>query len=216
VYVCGYQRGSSGLYVAKYWKNGVEVLLSDGSSAAETTDILIVGNDIYVTGRDGSETLYWKNGVRVVLNDPSYIVLNKIFVDKNDVYLAGLKSVVTGSPVATYWKNGNEVKLSAANGYAGIRDIVVQNGDVYLAGYEKVGTWIVARFWKNGEAITISDPSARGSYAVSIGLRGKDVYVAFNEDTPDYSSRVRYWHNGKATTISETAYTSEVAAMVLK
>lgn len=215
VYVAGYERNSNGFYVAKYWRNGTEVVLSDGSTHAQTSDMIVVGNDIYITGKDAAGALYWKNGTPVVIGSFN-INLIKIFVENNDVYVAGGEYTGAGTVIAAYWKNGNEVKLTADNGYGSIMDMFVQNGVVYAAGYEKIGSWNVARYWKNGEGVTISDPSARGSYAFGIALRGKDVYVGFNEDTPDFGAQTRYWHNGQATTLSETGYRTEGSAIALK
>lgn len=215
VYVAGYERNSNGFYVAKYWKNGTEVILSDGSTHARVEDLAVVGNDIYIVGSDAAGALYWKNGTPVVIRS-SNVILRKIFVDNNDVYVAGSDYTGSGNVIAAYWKNGNEVKLTADNGYASIMDIVVQNGVVYAAGYEKIGSTSVARYWKNGEGTTISAPSARGGYAFGIALRGKEVFVGFNEDPPDHVAKTGYWHNGQVTTLSETGYSTEGLAIALK
>jgi hypothetical protein len=88
VYVAGMQedgepvQGYCGTYykaVAKYWKNGTEVRLSDGTKDAYATSIAVVGSDVYVAGTvyngtsvNGSPNgiaTYWKNGQAIALTD---------------------------------------------------------------------------------------------------------------------------------------------------
>jgi len=61
--------------VAKYWKNGVPVLLSDGTRTAVANAIVVANGDVYVAGFEALSmssgapyiAKYWKNGVPVVL-----------------------------------------------------------------------------------------------------------------------------------------------------
>src|SRR6266487_2211603 len=83
VYISGGEYNGN-QYVAKYWKNGIPVILSDGSTETYTEGIAVSGNDLYVAGQEykGSSEYakYWKNGIPVVLSIPDLhqIAINKI------------------------------------------------------------------------------------------------------------------------------------------
>jgi hypothetical protein len=70
VYVAGWEGdwigrlGGTGS-VAKYWKNGQEVQLTNGSSYAYPSSIALFGSDVYVAGTESNTALYWKNGQTV-------------------------------------------------------------------------------------------------------------------------------------------------------
>jgi hypothetical protein len=66
VYVAGYDGK-----VAKYWKNGTAVKLTDGSQGASANAIFVSGSDVYIAGYDGKVAKYWKNNTPVDLSNGS-------------------------------------------------------------------------------------------------------------------------------------------------
>src|ERR1700742_3753084 len=95
VYVAGSIRVQSGNYVAAYWRNNVQVTLTDGSFSAKAYAIKVVGTDIYVVGTTRAANgayiaTYWKNGVITNLTDNSSIHDGlDIAVNGSDVYVSG-------------------------------------------------------------------------------------------------------------------------------
>jgi len=78
VYVAGSESTANptvGKSVAKYWKNGIAMNLSNGSTSAHASCIAVSGNDIYVAGYESNASndiaTYWKNGIPVFLTEGS-------------------------------------------------------------------------------------------------------------------------------------------------
>ncbi|NJO68360.1 MAG: hypothetical protein HC830_02970 [Bacteroidetes bacterium] len=86
MYVSGYERQvETGKDAAKYWKNGKEVCLTDGTFYSRANAVFVLNNDVYVAGEINPETdvlklattetgmnkiaVYWKNGTMIRLTD---------------------------------------------------------------------------------------------------------------------------------------------------
>ena len=72
-------------YVAKYWKNGTPVVLTDGLQNAVVESIYIFDSEVYAGGYESNGTnnvgKYWKNGNPVSISDGSTISeINSVFV----------------------------------------------------------------------------------------------------------------------------------------
>jgi hypothetical protein len=112
--VKGLTRSGRDLY-ATYWKNGVEIPLTDHSEDYSfAQDIAISGSDVYIIGdvtkgitRDAK---IWKNGQASTL--PSGNMTSGIFAYDGDIYVAGSGEGGFDGGRAMYWKNGNPTFLS--------------------------------------------------------------------------------------------------------
>jgi hypothetical protein len=129
VHVAGWGGKRDGPFYAKYWKNGVEVPLTDQSETNSfAIDIAISGSDVYIVGyvQKGvtSEAKIWKNGVSSPL--PSGTSASSIFVFDNDIYVAGAG---TGTPFerAIFWKNGVPTFISDGSKNVWVSSIFVKN-----------------------------------------------------------------------------------------
>jgi hypothetical protein len=68
--------------------------------------------------------------------------------------------------------------------------------DVYVAGTEFNGYANIARYWKNGKAVSLTDSTA-DAYAEAIVIVGSDVYVTGSEYMGSFNNNVvKYWKNG--------------------
>jgi hypothetical protein len=198
VYVAGKEFG-----VAKYWKNGQAVALTNGQFDAEARDILVIGNDIYLTGSEVNpnstrNARYWKNGiVDSLVNSVSG---SSLAVAGTDVYIAGWGVSSSLEYEAKYWKNGQEVKLTIEQPNSGGHSIAFHNGDVYVAGWD---FW-KAKYWKNGQGISLTTGQSFAT-ATSIKIFEGDVYVAGTESGSNNNYIATYWKNGQAVPLSNGA-----------
>jgi hypothetical protein len=146
---------------ACYWKNEMPVFLYSSSSYVNGVahSIFLSDTNIYVVGRIYSPLLapaleiavYWKNGKATELTDSlSASVANSVFVNGNDVYIAG---GIAGSDRfwrAACWKNGVVTILDSMSSVA--KAITVFENDVYIAGNRGRDT---ALYWKNNKPVIL-------------------------------------------------------------
>src|SRR5665213_2916543 len=214
VYVAGWDDGITGQtpMVAKYWKNGIGINLTNCSYPDAATSIIFSVNDVYVAGYEDDVhgyqfATYWKNGIPVTLpNDSVLNFANSIAVSGNNIYVAGsLGSFFIDRPgprIAKYWKNSNLVNLTDSSERGFASSIAVSGNDVYIAGSvapPSLGGRIVPVYWKNGSAVYLTNDSNNiFSYANSIAVSGNDVYVAGNSIDTTARTIVKYWKNDNA------------------
>ncbi len=212
VYVAGFAYEPSPITrYAMLWKNSSSAgnVLAASAGNAEASAIAISGTDIYVAGRENDDVKIWKNGTALTLSNAANCYITSIAVEGNDVYAAGY----TSSPYRIrYWKNGTSTDIASA-GTTFTTAIAVSNGDVYIAGNDLSGPKQIAKYWKNGVAVSLGD-GIRNSAANGIAVKGTDVYVAGVIFDANNSSYAAIWKNGQATTIGGAG--SQAKAITVK
>lgn len=205
---------------------------------ADATSIAVSGNDVYVSGTQEEQLSptggwsnifaeYWKNGTLVKLSDGSKSTYtSSIAISGTDVYVAGHD--ITRLPdvniegVAKYWKNGVLVNLTNGSTPAMANAITVSGTDVYVAGTQWDGNATqysdgytvyqrnpVAKYWKNGTPVNLTDGS-KWAEARSIAVSGTDVYVAGFED-----GVAKYWKNGSPVILGDVSKNSGAYSIFL-
>lgn len=184
IHVVGVKDLMNGSTTAIYWKDGVAKELTP-DSRSNATAIVVVNNDVYISGKIENKACYWKNGVVTYL--PEGDEANDIKVIGNDVYVAGSNNIV-----ACYWKNGVKTILGNNKGNSIANKIIIEGADVYISGGQSESPFsydFVGLYWKNN----IVNPVVDNGMLNTIDVKGDNVYVAGYEDT-DVRNTV-FWKN---------------------
>ncbi|UII33181.1 IPT/TIG domain-containing protein [Fulvivirga ulvae] len=209
VYVSGYEPKTStntAHRIAKYWKNGSRITLTDGTVHAQAHCIAVVNNDVYVGGQNEFKAAYWKNGAMTVLEE-AFSSVNDIVVVGNDVYVAGQDN----QQRAVYWKNGTAIGLSGGIvAYA----IEVSGNDVYVVGYgtDSESGNVVAKYWKNGTPVNLTDGS-RPAFASDIAIVEDDIYISGSSTNNNGEEIAKYWKNGKPLNLGKNLNARSIAVI---
>lgn len=197
VYISGniYDNGKRKAVV---WKNETPTLLTNGDFYVNTSSIFVKDtNNIYVTGQEKNASgifvaKYWHNQNSIELtNGRKHANAFGVYVDNNDVYVAGYESNMVFSK-AIVWKNGVEQELlHGINSMA--KDVAVYQGDVYVVGYYTGNTQDIATVWKNG----VKTDLPNGHQAEAIYIKDGDIYITgFDRDGLERPI-AKYWKNGR-------------------
>ncbi|MCB0506935.1 MAG: hypothetical protein KDD21_01420 [Bacteroidetes bacterium] len=226
VYVAGYENNGHAS-IAKYWKNGTAVSLSDGTYSAAVNSIFLQGDDIYTAGYEYSGNLqlakYWKNGTSNILGTDASSA-NSIVVKDNDVYVGGWE-IVSGSDVPRYWSNGTGTTIKVNDPI--ISTVVLGNGqctgiylngnNAYSVGYYRnsqgrFSPWETTNGFSPANTIPNND---KHSYANALFVSGSDKYVAGNQNSATTGlAMATIWKNGVATTLTDGNNSTGVATAV--
>lgn len=203
--------------VAKYWKNGSGIDLTDGIHPARALGIALSGEQVFIAGGqfDGQldRAVYWRNGTPVTLPDRgSGAFAVGIAVSGSDVFVVGWSGdpAKYGIPEATLWKNGTPTVLTDGTGWAQANAVAVSGTDVHVVGWEYQANQVDpthifftshAVHWKNGVKTTLTAPASGGG-ATGIALSGPDVYICGNEFLDRYGV-AKVWKNGVPTVLTD-------------
>lgn len=207
VYIAGYIGNT-----ATYWKDGVPVSLTDGTTKAEAHSIHVANGNVYVAGYEYEDSnrvaKLWINGNPTSLSDSgNFAMAHYVFVSDDDVYVSGFE--FTGErgtqeyhSVPKYWKNGIEETLNNEEMGAGGVSIFVNGENVYVSGYSftsEVNLRAKACYWKNGNPVYLTDGNfnAEGDY-ILVDDDG-NIHIAGIEQTAtsDDNYIATYWKNGQ-------------------
>lgn len=216
VYTCGFEFSPTGANVAKLWKNGELVELSNPEDKFATS-IFVDGEDVYVsgygTGPYDYRGYYWKNGNQVAIGAAvDNYRIKEVFVYENDVYLVGT-GVFGGGFEGCYWKNGSLVSLPACNDAF---SIFVDHSGIYVAGNDyDDGTYAeIPKYWKNGIPYTLSHSGVGGSTR-SILVKDGDVYISGYVENLAGNRVATIWKNGVAVSLTDGSRSAVASKLYL-
>lgn len=220
--------------VPRYWRNGTgttinvfdPIISNTVTGNGSCNGIYTIGNNVCAVGSyRNSQGRFspWEftNGVlpaNTIPNNDKHCFANAVFLSGSDLYVVGYQqSPTTALPMATIWKNGTAVALTAGTASVGVATAVFVTGnDVYVAGYEQEdyygGGPSFAKYWKNGVAVKLSTVS---SVATGIAIFGNDVYISGWENSGAYNV-AKYWKNGVAVNLGNAILNSSGNAIVVR
>ena len=171
VYVSGYKRNGTESY-AKYWKNGVEVNLTNGITNATANDVLVLNNDIYAVGRISFNAKCWKNNVLTsnLIVEANCYEAKKIVTDGSDIYILGDK-VSNSVNQIRLWKNGTEIIFPNIPNSIGPSDLAISGGDHYVCGTRQGNSKSYAIYYKNQVKVELVNDAVISSVAATIFVK---------------------------------------------
>ena len=202
VMVSGYSGTPGTNHVAKFWMDGHETALTNGSNDAYANSIFVSGSKVYIAGTDASTDsygfpVYWQNNTEVKLPIKSSAgSANSVYVLGNDIYVAGIDS-----SKAVYWKNGTETFLDNTDSGSSASAVLVSGSDVYIAGTRGYN----AVYWKNGNLVCLTGYSVPTQHVRVNGIsviKGDVYVVGYVNYAASPFPYMNYWAKGVATDLN--------------
>ncbi len=145
-----------------------------------------------------SVAAYWCNGEQTLMTDAAgdraaATIANGIFVEGDDVYVAGYLSLPGGRTQGVYWERGRMSVIQPTDANAGsvhLSDVCLKDGMLCLTGRDGVKGNTIAQYWLDYEPVPLSDEGLV-SNTTQMLCEGDDLFVGGrNGSTPGY------WKNG--------------------
>lgn len=141
-----------------------------------------------------SKIKVWENGIFKSIVTSGFAAATNLAVSGTDVYIVGVDA---DTESATYWKNGEAVRLTTKQSTAS--QIFIDGNDIYVAGSEYIEDMFVAKYWKNGVGVDITEPTGDHSVAFDVTVANGDVYVVGYKSFGFQSSVGLLWKNNVET-----------------
>lgn len=136
-----------------------------------------------------SKIKLWHNGVITTIKNAQVgLTANALAVSGNDVYIAGLKD-----QTVAYWKNGT---IAESEDTGLVTGVAVSGSDVYVCGSRHGSSYLKATYWKNGDAVDLTDGRYFNETAYGVTASNNNIYVCASEIKPDGSTNALVWKNG--------------------
>ncbi|MBL1411457.1 hypothetical protein [Sphingobacterium faecale] len=205
IYIVGIENG---FYredrTAIYWKNGMQVDLTELSKKYTISEINIADNSTYMAGRtiEDRTPVFWKNNelpIRLEIPDNSFFRdFHGIEVIEDNCYVLGTISNRGTFDRVMLWKNGKALQITDGTNYIFKPSLYKYDDKIFITGEERLDDTHIAtptvwnkdgqatRFRHEEENILISRIITDGKIMHSVGLK-------FGEG----SGNATYWKNGK-------------------
>lgn len=225
VFVAGYENNNANP-VAKYWKNGKAVSVSQNESALNA--ICVNDNGVYVAGWERINNLqlanFWKNGTKTTLGIDASAVY-AMAVNGTEVYTGGFE-IINGFDLPRYWHNSTGTTVNVKDpiissnvlGNGACYGVYCDNNNVYAVGYYRNSQ---GRFspWEttNGEVPAETVPNNdKHCFANGVFVSGTDKYVAGTQNNPTTGlAMATIWKNGNYTLLTDGDNSIGVARAVV-
>ncbi|MDR1780763.1 MAG: hypothetical protein LBR50_08560 [Tannerella sp.] len=164
-------------------------------SALILHSLSVSAQDVYVAGNTNDGATVWQNG-SVLYSFGNYTGANSIYVDGEDIYVAGFKSI-SGIESAVVWKNNKEITLASITAPTTLPtspasitavdswgatavSVIVYKGDVYALGYTYIG-------YTDGSNL------ARLDYTAKVWKNGEELYTIVNDSYEPYTGMTWFY-----------------------
>jgi hypothetical protein len=161
--------------------------------------------NIETESKANSTCATYVDGIPTILNNDTsvYTFSTSMYISGKDIYVSGFTWDNNGQ-VASYWKNGEVVKLSGI----WAKCIAVIDSKVYVVGYDDTSTARYGTLWTNGQETHLTKEWQSG-IVNSVCISDSNVFMAGSESTNEGPSRLLYWKNNTENCISNGTYSGE-------